>query len=175
MFRLPRKKDLKSNPIFACISTFVPIVFMTESRQFDPLTDVEDSAIILDNGEWPNFHDAEVHDLNIWRGDIRPDDNVWIGPVIKVTFELCALKEPYLVVLKFHDCNDIRLKEFNHQNAIYDLSFAFKDRGMNDRTGTPLTPAISVSFEEAFGVALTFECFRVQAIERIEPGNVRRS
>ena len=148
---------------------------MPEPGKFDPLTDVEDSAIILDNGEWPNFHDAEVHELKIWRGDVRPDDNVWIGPVIEVTFELCALKEPYLVVLKFHDCNDIRLQEFNHQNAIYDLSFAFKDRGMNEKTGTPLPPSLWVRFAQAFGVALTFECFRVQAIERKEPGSTRRN
>ena len=148
---------------------------MTESRQFDPLADVEDAAVILDKGKWPNFHDAEVHNLNIWRGDIRPDDNVWIGPVIEVTFELCALEEPCLVVLKFHDCDAIRLQEFNHQNALYDLSFAFKDRGMNEKTGTPLPPAILVKFEQAFGVELTFECFRVQAVERMEPGDTRRN
>ena len=147
---------------------------MTEPRQFDPLTDVEDSTIILDGGKWPNFHDAEVHNLNIWRGDIRPEDNIWIGPVIEVTFELCALKKPYLVVLKFHDCDVIRMQEFNHQNAIFDLSFAFKDRGMNEKTGTPLPPAISVRFEEAFGVALTFDCFRVQAVKRIEIDNAGR-
>lgn len=146
---------------------------MTEPRQFDPLTGVEDSAIILDHGAWPNFHDAEVHNLNIWRGDIRPEDNVWIGPVIEVEFVLCALKEPYIAVLKFHDCDAIRMVDFNHQNAIYDLSFAYKDRGINEKTGTPLPPAISVRFEEAFGVALTFECFRVRAIERREIPDAR--
>lgn len=148
---------------------------MSKSDQFDPLRDVENSAIILDEGKWPNFHDAEVHNLNVWRGDVRPDDNVWIGPVIEVTFELCALKEPYLVVLKFHDCDAIRLQEFNHQNALYDLSFAFKERGMNEKTGTPLPPAISVRFEQAFGVELTFECFRVEAIERKELAGPGRS
>ncbi len=87
-------------------------------KEFDPIEDVEDSQLILAHGEWPNFHDAEVHNLNIWRGDIRPDDHVWIGPVIEATFELCALEKPYIVVLKFHDCDSLRMEEFNHQNAI---------------------------------------------------------
>ena len=83
-------------------------------KDFDPIRDVENSQLILDQGCWPNYHDAEVHNLNIWRGDVRPDDNVWIGPVVDASFELCALKDSYIVVLKFHDCNSIRMEEFNH-------------------------------------------------------------
>lgn len=134
-------------------------------KVFDPIRDVEDSALILDHGAWPNFHDAEVHHLHIWRGDVRPEDNVWIGPAVEVSFELCALQFPYIVVLKFHDCADIRMTEFNHQNAIYDLAFAYEARGTyND--GTPLPPHIRVDFEQALGAALSLKCFRVQAIER---------
>lgn len=136
-------------------------------KKFDPISDVEDALLILDQGVWPNFHDAEVHNLNIWRGDVRPEDNVWIGPVVEVCFELCALETPYLVVLKFHDCDAIRMQEFNHQNAVYDLSFTFEARGV-DNHGNPLTPNILVRFEEAFGVVLCFKCFRVQAVERRE-------
>jgi len=140
-------------------------------KRFDPLEEVLDSQLILDQGEWPNFHDAEVHHLKIWRGDVRPDDNVWIGPVIEASFELCALKKPYMVVLKFHDCESIRLQEFNHQNAVYDLTFAFEARGTLT-TGEPLVPYIVVNFEQAFGVALSFKCFRVQAIGRREIENL---
>ncbi len=140
-------------------------------KEFDPIVDVEDSQLILDNGEWLNFHDAEVHNLNIWRGDVRPDDNVWIGPVIEASFELCALRKPYIVVLKFHDCDSLRMEEFNHQNAVYDLTFKFESRGTYPN-GKPLPPHISVRFEQAFGVALSFKCFRVQAIERREIRNV---
>ncbi len=136
-------------------------------KEFNPIEDVEDSQLIHDHGEWPNFHDAEVHNLNIWRGDVRPDDNVWIGPVIKVSFELCALEKPYIVVLKFHDCDSIKMEEFNHQNAVYDLTFNYEARGTLTN-GKPLTPYISVCFEEAFGLALSFKCFRVQAVERRE-------
>ena len=136
-------------------------------KVFDPIKEVENSALILDHGEWPNFHDAEVHRLNIWRGDVRPEDNVWIGPMIEASFELCALEKPYMVFLKFHDCDAIRMEEFNHQNAVYDLTFKFEARGTYNN-GNPLPPYIAVRFEQAFGVALTFRCFRVEAMERKE-------
>ncbi len=134
-------------------------------RDFDPIKEVENSALILDQGSWPNFHDAEVHHLNIWRGDVRPEANLWIGPVIEATFELCALEHPYVVVLKFHDCESIRLEAFNHQNAVYDLSFRLQERGTyND--GRPLPYSIAVQFEHAFGMALSFTCMKIQAVER---------
>ena len=132
-------------------------------KEFNPKEDVEDAKLILDKVEWPNFHDAEVHNLNIWRGDVRPDDNVWIGPVIQVSFELCALEKPNIVVLKFHDCDSIKMEEFNHQNAMYDLTFNYEARGTLTN-GKPMTPYISVRFEEAFGLALSFKCFRVRAV-----------
>ena len=133
-------------------------------KEFNPINDVEDSEFVLDKGRWPNFHDAEVHNLSIWRGDVRPDDNVWIGPVIELTIELCALKNPYMVILKLHDCEAIKLEDFNHQNAVYDLSSKFEERGILTNGG-PLAPYISVSFERAFGTSLSFKCFRVQAID----------
>ena len=136
-------------------------------KEYDPIENVEDSRLVLDHGEWPNFHDAEVHDLNIWRSDVRPDDNVWIGPVIEASFELCAIEKPYIVVLRFHDCESIRMEEFNHQNAVFDLAFKFEARGTYTN-GKPLPHSVYVCFEQAFGVALSFKCFRVQAVERRE-------
>ena len=59
------------------------------------------------------------------------------------------------------------MAEFNHQNALYDLTFRYQERGTL-ADGTPLSPHILVDFEQAFGVALSFRCFRVQAIERRE-------
>ena len=140
-------------------------------REFKPTEDVENSQLVLDRGQWPNFHDAEVHRLNIWRGDVRPDDNVWIGMVIEATFELCALEKPYIVVLKFHDCESIRIGEFDHQNALYDLAFRYEPRGTYTN-GKPLPCYIAVNFEQAFGGALTFKCSRVEAVGRREVGNI---
>lgn len=134
-------------------------------KVFDPVADVQNSQLVLDGAQWPNFHDAEVVDLTIWRGDVRPDDDVWIGPVIEASFELCALQYPYIAVLKFHDCDAISMVQFNHQNAIYDLSFSYESRGFL-ADGNPLTPAISVNFKQAFGAELSFRCFRVEAIAK---------
>lgn len=138
-------------------------------KEFNPIENIEDSYLILDEGKWPNFHDAEVHNLRIWRGDVQPDDNVWIGPVVETELELCALKKPYMVILRYHDCESIRLEDFNHQNAVYDLRFKYEERGTLT-TGEPLTPYISVNFEQAFGAALSFKCLRVQAISRTTIG-----
>lgn len=136
-------------------------------RAFDPLLDVENSQLVLDGGQWPNFHDAEVHELGIWRGDVRPEDNVWIGTWIEASFELCALQHPFIARLKFHDCDGIRLTGFEHQDVVYDLAFRFQARGFL-RDGKPLTPSIEVSFEQAFGAALAFSCFRVEVLGRSE-------
>jgi hypothetical protein len=133
-------------------------------KEFNPIEDVEDSEFVLDSGKWPNFHDAEIHKLSLWRGDVRPDEDIWIGPVIEITLELCALRNPYMVHLKFQDCESIKFENFNHQNGVYDLSFKFEERGTLTN-GEPLTPYISVNFEQAFGASLSFKCFRVQAIK----------
>jgi len=132
-------------------------------KEFNPIEDIENSNFALDGGEWPSFHDAEIHKLSIWRGDLRPDDDVWIWPVIEITLELCAGRNPYRVVLKFHGCESIKLEGFNHQNAINGLIFKFKGRGTFTK-GEPLPPIISVNFEQAFGASLSFECSTVQAI-----------
>lgn len=142
--------------------------------RFDPINDIENSRLILDRGDWPNFHDAEVHFLNIWRGDVRPEDNVWIGPVIEAAFELCALEHPYIAVIKFHDCDVIKLQEFNHQNAVYDLSFSFEARGYLNN-GEPMPPWIVVQFEQAFGLRLSFKCMKIQVLKRIETPAIVRS
>ena len=67
--------------------------------EFDPIKHIENSELILDGGEWPNFHDSEIHELRLWRGDVRPEDDVWIGPFLEMSFELCALKDPYVGML----------------------------------------------------------------------------
>ena len=65
------------------------------------------------------------------------------------------------------------MEAFNHQNAMYDLTFKFRARGTMTN-GEPLTPSVCVTFVQAFGVALSFECFRVQATGRREIRNAVR-
>jgi hypothetical protein len=57
------------------------------------------------------------------------------------------------------------MEEFNHQHAVYDLTFEYRARGTY-RDGTPLPPNILVNFIQAFGMALSFTCFRIQVVEK---------
>ena len=139
-------------------------------KDFDPIVEIRNCASILDAGAWPNFHDAVVYSLKFWRGDMRPDDDVWVGPVIEASLELDALEFPYVVDLRFHDCRDVRLAAFNHNNDICALSFYFEHRGYYQDGVTPLMPAVRVIFE---GFAdqqpmLEFRCFHVEAVGRRE-------
>ena len=135
---------------------------------FDPVKHVENSQAILDAGLWPNFHDAIVYSLNFWRGDIRPEDNVWVAPTIDASLELSALQFPYVVDLRFHGCDYIDVVRFDHNNDIYALSFSFEARGYYTDGITPLKPFVRVTFERGPGQAplLQFKCFRVEAVGR---------
>ena len=135
---------------------------------FDPCIHIENASAILDNGAWPNFHDAIIYTLNFWRGDIRPDEEKWIFPVIDASFALDALQFPYVVDLRFHDCQDIRLNHFDHNNDIYGLSFAFEQRGYYADGITPLPPYVRVVLEREPDQLpmLEFRCFRVEALGR---------
>jgi len=52
--------------------------------EFDTKRDIINSQLILDDEECPNFHDAEIDTLTIWRGDVWPEENIWIGSVLTV-------------------------------------------------------------------------------------------
>jgi len=136
---------------------------------FDPTTDIENSQAILDaERKWPNFHDAIVYSLNFWRGDMRPDDDIWVSPTIDASLELAALEFPYVVDIRFHGCDHICMPHFDHSNDIYDLSFLLEDRGYFADGVTPLPPHICVIFERGPGQdpLLRFKCFRVEALAR---------
>lgn len=147
-------------------------------RAFDPRTDVSGASLILEaDGAWPNFHDATVHSLNLWRGNIRPEANVWIGPVIEMAIELTALARPFIAVLRFHDCSGIRLENFDSANDVYDLTFVFRERGFYLDGKTPLPPHIGVNFLPCLNFSLQFNCFAVEVLERREvetPGATRQ-
>ncbi len=126
-------------------------------------------------GYWPSFHDAEVVDFSLWRGDVNPEKDRWVGPVLTVKIHLWEMSEkPHedgvlqnlkntLAVLRFHGVNHITMAGFNHQNPIFGLSFAVQQRGML-ADGSPVTPYIVVEFEEAPQFATTFKCFRAEVV-----------
>jgi hypothetical protein len=64
----------------------------------------------------------------------------------------------HLVTLRFHEADDIKLIDFNTQNAINGLAFSHESRGDG------LTPCISVVFFRGCGVDISFKCFRVEVL-----------
>ena len=142
-------------------------------NQFDPLTHVTNYSTICDEaGEWPSFHDANVYTVKIWHGDIRPEDNVLVGPQISVSlglFETDETTSVTVVKLRFIDCDAIELSGFTYGGAmLYELDFSFEERGYFADGVTPLPPYIWVTFSFGPGVKplLKFRCFAVEALSR---------
>ena len=131
----------------------------------DPATFVEHSERLTTVfGGWPSFHDAEVHAMDLWRGDVCPERNSWIGAVLTAKIQVLEATQrgathcgnDTLVTLRFHDIDRLELRGFNHQNAIIGLWFEHESRG----DGLP--EYIRVEFQQAHGVQATFVCFRVE-------------
>lgn len=100
-------------------------------------------------GDWPSFHDSEVVELHLWRGQIKPgdwdDSNVF--PVLTVKIRILQdspTTYDTLTTLRFADVNDYEMGGFNHQNEIFDLTIAVPDPDK--------CPSILVEFQEAFGM-----------------------
>ncbi len=116
---------------------------------------------------WPSFHDAEVIAMDLWRGDICPERNSWIDAVLTAKIHVLEATQPgvrhagddILLTLRFHDVCDLRLIDFNHQNAILGLIMRHEARGES------LAPSIYVEFEQAFGVDASFHCDRVEVVD----------
>jgi hypothetical protein len=120
---------------------------------------------------WPSFHDAEILEFNLWRGDVQPQEKKYIFPVLttkihlwEITAEVdsrgyLVLRHHTLATVRFHDVDNFRMEGFNHQNAILGLHFTTEDRG------EVLPPYVCVEFEPAFGISATFRCSRVEVVD----------
>jgi len=105
--------------------------------------------------------------MDLWRGDVCPERNSWIGPVLTSKIRVLAATQARThyagndtsVTLRFHDVDDLRLIGFNHQNAIIGLWFSSERRaqGVPDR--------IRVNFQQAHGVDASFHCARIEAVD----------
>ena len=85
-------------------------------------------------GYWPSFHDAEVIDVQLWRGQVNADANADIFPVLTVKIHVWELtrevdsrghlvrRHHTLTTLRFHDVIEFRMDGFDQQNAIFGLS-----------------------------------------------------
>ena len=140
-------------------------------RVNDPVTLVEGSERLTSIfGGWPSFHDAEVIEFHLWRGDVEPTAARYIFPVLttkihlwELTSEIDAsghyvLRHHTLATLRFHDVDSLRMEGFNHQNAIFSLSITREEP-------EDAQPYLSVEFEPAFGIAAAFRCYRIEILD----------
>lgn len=121
-------------------------------------------------GYWPSFHDAEVHEVLLDRGNIDSDYSSYVFPVLTTkihVFEMTnqvnssghfVLVKHTLVTLRFHDVEECRLDDFNHQNAI--LGLTVKESGPGLRN----SPVREVTMEAAFGLDASFKCAKCEVV-----------
>lgn len=141
----------------------------------DRIVGAEQLVAVFDR--WPSFHDAEV----LWlRLDRRPPTDGGYGPTLEAlvhTFEMTSeerdgyyvLRHHVLVHLRFSKLVELRLDDFNHQNALMGLGFTdIRDRQMEGVKW-------EVQFDGAFGVDASFQCAAIEVVsvvrcdERGEP------
>lgn len=119
-------------------------------------------------GYWPSFHDAEV----LWlRLDRRPVLEDIFGPTLEVmvhTFEITSeigpdgayvLRHHVLVQLRFHFVDLVKLRDFNHQNALYGIRF--KDIRANQWE----LANYEISLDGAWGLVGSFICKAVEVVD----------
>jgi len=125
-------------------------------------------------GYWPSFHDAEVLEMHLWRGDVHPDREEYVFPVLTVKLYLwemtgetnakgeLQLRHHTLATLRFHDLSDdLELTGFNHENAIYGLRIERRQRHSGP------SPYLAVEMESGFGVGARFTCLGAEVLDAV--------
>ena len=119
-------------------------------------------------GGWPSFHDAEVIEFNLWRGDVQLGSQHHDFPTLtakihlwELTSEISesgyfVLRHHTLATLRFHELHGFRMDDFNHQNVIAGLSITAAEA----EAPAPL----QVEFEGCYGLAAIFLCRRIEVL-----------
>lgn len=142
----------------------------------DPASFVENSQLLTDIfGCWPSFHDAEVFEVNLTRGEVDIDANLYVFPSMTVKLHLWELtnetnpqgtlitRKHTIATLRFHDLMEegFEIWGFNHQNAIFELAI---DR-VEPAEGP--SPILEVVFRQSFGMGAEFKCMRAEVLNAI--------
>jgi hypothetical protein len=120
-------------------------------------------------GYFPSFHDAMVFRMTLDRGD-RGDFDPSLEALIHVfegTREInesghYRLKNHVLVLFRFSKIVDLKLADFNQQNALQHLEIT----NLSDRDRDKVK--FKIVFDGIFGVTASFHCHSV-SIESVEP------
>lgn len=120
-------------------------------------------------GRWPSFHDAEVLNIALDRGDRGT-----FGPSLEAAVHVFegtsqvddegryVLKNHVLVRMRFSRIVNLTLADFNHQNVLGSLEIEH----LSDRAHDKVKFAVRVS--GIFGVNAKFHCDSI-SIEWVEP------
>jgi hypothetical protein len=134
------------------------------------ITDSE--KLVNTHGNWPSFHDAEIIELNYWRGRMKAGvdwDESNVLPVLTMKIHV-FIESPdtrhALTTFRFKDVEDFAMEGFNHQNAIMGMTIRTEDRGTY-LTGEPLPPYLAVEIKPAFGMAASFRCFHIEVVDAV--------
>lgn len=124
------------------------------------LNKIQNSHLLTDIfGKFPSFHDAEVHEIKLVRGETRsfnPTLFVLIH-VFQMTSEVdeknrYVLKNHVLVEFRFSKVSHLEIAGFNHQNVIQSLEIT-ESAKIEGEAGK-----FEVIFESIFGVGAEFLC-----------------
>jgi Immunity protein 50 len=124
-------------------------------------------------GGWPSFHDAEVLSVRLER-EGQNGESPALYASIHVFAGRRSVQSPTgvefynhtVVTFRFNLILGLRLTEFNHQNAIFDLIF-------EEPPDAPMGAPLRVTFEPSFGIDCSFFCKSadIMQVERRLPAN----
>jgi hypothetical protein len=121
-------------------------------------------------GYWPSFHDAEVVEIRLRRGDAQAPFPTLAARVhvFEMTDEIArsgayVCRHHCIVELLFVDVVQLELDDFNHQNALMGLEIAEVSERQLERV------KFEVHFDGAYGTDLRFSCRSVEVVS-VEPG-----
>jgi hypothetical protein len=133
------------------------------------LNKIQNSHLLTDVfGKFPSFHDAEVHRLNLVRGETRSFNPTLFAliHVFQMTSEVdeknhYVLKNHVLVEFRFLKVSDLEIVGFNHQNVLQFLE-------ITETLEAEEEAEFDVLFEGIFGVSAKFHCETI-SIESVTP------
>jgi hypothetical protein len=123
---------------------------------------------------WPSFHDAEVVEINLWRGHLYPgewDDRNSV-PVVTIKFRLLEATQPgatgsgndILVTIRFHNADSISIPSFTDLVLITDFLVTPQSRGTYT-SGEPLPPYYSIALICGNRTSASFRCLRIEIVD----------
>ena len=90
-------------------------------------------------GRWPSFHDAVVLRLLFDREtpktgfDVEAVIHLWETTPKLEPSGSCRLIHPTRATFRFFDCDEVTLRDFNHQNEIHELALTFDEARDHER------------------------------------------